>query len=337
MQNNSVRIPYGELFAILQKILLNVGFEGDRARHCAQLFAETSRDGVYSHGLNRFPQFVRMIKSGVVLVAAEPQLVSSFGALERWKGNRGPGNLNAWYCTERAIAISRNHGIGCVALANTNHWMRGGTYGWQAAEAGVIGICWTNTMPNLPPWGAAEPRVGNNPLIVAVPRPPSHVVLDIAMSQFSYGALASYRVRGEQLPVDGGFDSAGNLTRDSAAIEMSKRPLPIGCWKGSGLALLLDMVAALLSGGSATHQIEPLPEHETNLSQVFIAVNPASLNSAASANIADEIIAYLHATPPVSGTRVRYPGERVIEIREQNLVEGIPVDPEIWREVQSLR
>jgi 3-dehydro-L-gulonate 2-dehydrogenase len=84
--------------------------------------------------------------------------------------------------------------------------MRGGTYGWQAAEAGVIGICWTNTMPNLPPWGGGEPCLGNNPLVIAVPRKGGHVVLDMAMSQFSYGALESYRSRGEMLPVDGGFD-----------------------------------------------------------------------------------------------------------------------------------
>src|SRR5439155_10919673 len=119
-------------------------------------------------------------------------------SLERWDGRRGPGNLNAYESMARAIAMARDHGIGCVALANTNHWMRGGTYGWQAADAGVIGICWTNTLANLPPWGAAEPRIGNNPLVIAVPRRGSggaHVVLDMAMSQFSYGALAAYRLR----------------------------------------------------------------------------------------------------------------------------------------------
>jgi 3-dehydro-L-gulonate 2-dehydrogenase len=97
--------------------------------------------------------------------------------MERWDGRRGPGNLNAHASMARAIALAREHGVGCVALANTNHWMRGGSYGWQAAEAGVIGICWTNTLANVPPWGASEPRIGNNPLVVAVPRADGHVVL----------------------------------------------------------------------------------------------------------------------------------------------------------------
>ncbi len=112
--------------------------------------------------------------------------------------------------------------------------MRGVATGWQASDAGVIGICWTNTLPNLPPWGALDPRVGNNPFVIAVPRPAGHIVLNMAMSQFSYRALASHRMRGELVQVDGEFDSEGRLTRDAGAIEDSNRPLPIGFWKGYG-------------------------------------------------------------------------------------------------------
>ena len=332
-----MRIPYDELLDGLLRVLLKLNFEQQRARLCARLFADASRDGVHSHGLNRFPQFVRMIQNGVIAVDAEPELVGRFGSLERWDGKRGPGNLNAFRCMDRAIALSREHGIGCVALANTNHWMRGGSYGWQAAEAGVIGICWTNTMANLPPWGARDPRVGNNPLIIAVPRAKGHVVLDMAMSQFSYGALASYRMRGEQLPVEGGFDAEGRLTRDPAAIEASRRPLPIGYWKGSGLALTLDMVGALLSGGCATYQIPADTERETNLSQVFIAVDPSSVDQAGtSVSLADQIVEQLQPPPPAAGGQVRYPGERVLETRKENMTNGIPVEPALWCELQGL-
>src|SRR5207248_6999596 len=277
VQSAEIRVPYHELIDVLARILMKVGFTGDRARRAAGLFADASRDGVYSHGVNRFLRFLRALRSGIVDPQATPVLMSPFGALERWDGRLGPGSLNAQQCMDRAITLSRTHGIGCVALANTNHWMRGGNYGWQAADAGAIGICWTNTMPNLPPWGASEPRLGNNPLIIAVPRPEEHVVLDMAMSQFSYGALESYRRRGELLPVIGGFDAEGQLTRDPAAIEQSARPLPIGYWKGSGLALMLDMMAGLLSGGRFSHQITPDPEQESGLSQVFVSFNLTSL------------------------------------------------------------
>jgi 3-dehydro-L-gulonate 2-dehydrogenase len=332
----TIRISFEELFTTLQKALQKLGFAPDRAALCARLFAETTRDGVYSHGLNRIPRFMATIGNGCVDIHAQAELTIACGALERWDGKSGPGNLNAHQCMERALTLARQHGIGAVALANTNHWMRGGSYGWQAAEAGMIAMCWTNTMPNLPPWGASDPRIGNNPLVIAVPRPAGHMVFDGAISQFSYGALASYQSKGELLPVDGGYDLEGNLTRDPAAIEASKRALPIGFWKGTGLSLALDMIAAMLSGGNATHQIPTQPERESGISQIFIAMNlPEVDRESAAARIADEIIAYVQLPPGKDG-RVRYPGERTSRIRQENIELGVPVDPQIFHDLQKL-
>jgi 3-dehydro-L-gulonate 2-dehydrogenase len=327
-----LRVSFAEVASALAAILVRAGFEPTRAEHCARLFAETTRDGVHSHGVERFPRFLEMIRNRSVDVHAEPLCVQSLPAIERWDGRRGPGNLNAFASMARAIELSAGYGIGCVALANTNHWMRGGTYGWQAVGAGVIGICWTNTLANLPPWGASVPAVGNNPLIIAVPRPAGPIVLDMAMSQFSYGALTSYQQKGALLPVDGGFDSAGHLTRDPAAIEASQRPLPIGYWKGSGLAMVLDLMATLLSGGLATHQIPMHPLRESGLSQVFLAINLAKLQPAAdSARAADAIVQSVLASHPGA---VRYPGEQILKTRAENLALGLPIREELWNDLQ---
>lgn len=330
-----LRVPYDDLFATLERAMLRLGLEGDRAAQCARLFAETTRDGVYTHGLNRFPRFAESIANGSVDVNAEPAKVAGFGAIERWDGHRGVGNLNARASMQRAIVLAKQYGIGGVALANTNHWMRGGSYGWQAAEQGLFAICWTNTLANLPAWGATTPSLGNNPLVIAVPNPDGHVVLDMAMSQFSYGTLEAYSKRGQPLPVDGGFDSAGNLTKDAAAIEASKRALPIGYWKGSGLSLVLDMLAAMLSGGLAAYQIPPDPFRETGLSQVFLAVDPGNLiHTQDMVKIAEGILASVRAATPADLEKpVRYPGEQTLQLREENLRLGVPVDAEIWRQI----
>jgi 3-dehydro-L-gulonate 2-dehydrogenase len=228
-------------------------------------------------------------------------------------------------------------GVGCVALANTNHWMRGGSYGWQAAEAGAIGICWTNTMPNLPPWGSADPLLGNNPLVIAVPRPGGHVVVDMAMSQFSYGVLEQYRMRGELLPVDGGFDRQGRPTRDPAEIEASGRMLPMGYWKGSGLALVLDLMAGFLSGGQFTRNIALGSEKESGLSQVFIAFDVARLDPhGVAARMAEEVVQSVSTKARATGEPVRYPGERVLQVRNENMARGIPVEPAIWESVRAM-
>jgi 3-dehydro-L-gulonate 2-dehydrogenase len=329
-----MRIPYPELHDVLQTILVDTGFAVDRAELCAQLFADASRDGVQSHGLNRFPRFIEMIKKGVVDIHATPELVGSRGSLEQWDGRRGAGNLNAHACMSRAISLARAQGVGCVALRNTNHWMRGGNYGWQAADAGMIGVCWTNTMPNLPPWASSEPVLGNNPLVIAVPRSNGHVVLDMAMSQFSYGALEACRQRGEQLPVIGGFDIAGELTREPGAIETSQRALPIGFWKGSGLALMLDLVASLLAGGASTHEIPADVLKETNLSQTFIAFAVPDYDF--SDALANRIVGSVLSATPAGNESVRYPGERTLEVRAENMEKGIPVDPGIWEKVRAM-
>ncbi|MEJ7676229.1 MAG: Ldh family oxidoreductase [Chitinophagaceae bacterium] len=93
-----------------------------------------SLDGVYTHGVNRFPRFLQNIKDGHIIVNNEPVLTGGFGAVEQWNGQSGPGILNAIFCTERATNIAEQNGIGCVAISHTNHWMRGGTYGWKAAK-----------------------------------------------------------------------------------------------------------------------------------------------------------------------------------------------------------
>lgn len=332
------RIPLEEVQRGLERVLLKLGMAAPRAALCARLFAEATCDGVYTHGVARFPRFVATIRNGCVDVAGEAERVSGLGAVERWDGRQGPGNLNAYACMDRAMELSRAHGIGCVSLGNTNHWMRGGTYGWQAAEAGFIAICWTNTMPNLPPWDAVEPCIGNNPLVIAVPRAKGAVVLDMAMSQFSYGALESYRKRGELLPVDGGFDSEGRLTRDPGDIETSQRPLPVGYWKGAGLSLVLDMMAAMLSLGRATHQIPMDSLREAGVSQVFLAIDPRAFGAGTEAErIADEIVAALHECRPAhEEEKVRYPGEKTLRTRAENRRLGLPVDRALWDEILAL-
>lgn len=332
-----MRIPHERLLSEFTRVLLKKGFAPDRAAACAGMFAGASLDGVSSHGLNRFPRFIEYVDRGLVKPDAEPVLVSSFGAVERWDGRLGPGNLNALAMTERAIALSGYYGLGCAAIGNTNHWMRAGTYALHAADSGRLAICWTNTTPNMPPWGSSEARLGNNPIAVSIPREGGHILFDSAMSMFSYGKLESYALGGKELPVDGGFDSSGAPTRDPGAIIESKRPLPIGYWKGSSLSLVLDLLAVCLSGGRSVRQIGGL-ETEYGLSQVFLCVDPGKLpdGQRIRAEI-EETIGYLHsAAPDESGSRAAYPGERSFRTRGENLRLGVPVDESYWNAVLSL-
>jgi 3-dehydro-L-gulonate 2-dehydrogenase len=337
VETMGTRVSFDTMHAEFLKVLSTLGFPRDRAELCARLFAENSRDGVASHGLNRFPAFVAAVKEGRVDPQAEPTKVQSSGSYEVWDGQMGAGNLNAHACMGRAIELASQTGLGCVALRNTNHWMRGGSYGWQAAEAGCIGICWTNAFPTMPPWEAREPRLGNNPLVLAVPRRREPVVLDFALSVYSYGKLDSYHRKGAQLPFPGGFDRHGQLTSDPGEIIESKRALPIGYWKGSGLALLLDLVATLLSGGRSTAQIGQQGE-EYAVSQVFLAFDVAMTPvGKAAERIVDQVIAdFLAAAPASPSGRIRYPGAGTLATRRESLRQGIEVDPQYWQQVLQM-
>ena len=327
-------IPFETLKSEFKRVLLSLNFPEEKAEQCATIFAENSRDGVYTHGLNRFPTFVQYIKDGLVIPGAEPSKEGGFGAIEQWEGNLGAGILNATFCMDRAIDLAKEHGIGCVAIKNTNHWMRGGTYGWQAADAGLIGICFTNTIANMPPWGGIDPRLGNNPLIIAVPRKDGHVVLDMAISQYSFGKLNLYKSKNEQLPLAGGYGNDGNLTTDPAAIIESQRPLPIGFWKGSGLSLVLDLLATVLSQGKSTADVTNAGS-ESGISQVFICIKPNA--GIQTEKIIENIIDYTKSSrPEKEGGSISYPGENTLRTREKSLKEGIWVDEVIWEKVQNL-
>jgi 3-dehydro-L-gulonate 2-dehydrogenase len=328
-----MRISYEQLRAEFKRVLISLNFTEANASDCATIFADNSRDGVYTHGLNRFPVFVQYVKEELINPNAKPTQVSSFGAIEQWDGNLGPGMLNAGLCMDRAIALAKNNGIGCIAIKNTNHWMRGGTYGWQAAEAGYIGICFTNTIANLPPWGGTEPRLGNNPLIFAIPKTSGHIVLDMAVTQYSFGKLWQYNNENKPLPVPGGYDSEGHLTTDAAAIMATKRALPIGFWKGSGLSLVLDLLATLLSGGNSTATITQSGKKESGVSQVFIAIKT---DTEQNARLIDEIISYTKTSATENGNEILYPGENMLRTRERNMKDGVLVDEKVWDEVLGM-
>jgi 3-dehydro-L-gulonate 2-dehydrogenase len=331
------RVPEETMVDTLFRILSGLGFSESRARSLSGIFTENSLDGVVSHGLNRFPDFVEKVKGGHIDINAAPSQIFAINAFERWDGNRGPGPLNALFAMDRAMALADDHGIGCVALQNTNHWMRGGTYGFRAAEKGYLSISFTNTTPVIPPWGGTERRLGNNPLIVAVPREAGPVVLDMALSQFSMGRQQTASIRGERLPVPGGYDEKGNLTDDPDVLRRSNRPLPIGYWKGSGLSLVLDLTAMLLTGGKGTRELESAGV-ESGISQVFIAWDLGRITPAADREaVVAAALEHMKSSPPVDGhTEIRYPGERARATRAENLEKGILTDEPVWRQVRSL-
>jgi len=330
-------VNYTELYQTLFDILNQNGFRNDQAEICATIFANSTIDGYHSHGINRFAEFLKSLTNGYIQLEVMPVKQLSLGSFERWDAKLGPGPLNAHFAMNRAIQLAKNHGMSCVALQNSSHWMRGGSYGWQAANAECIGICFTNTEPNMPSWGAKSANTGNNPLIVSVPHTDGHIVLDMSLSQFSYGKMWQLDMEGEELPFPGGFNEKGELTTVPKDIVSTKRLLPTGYWKGSGLSIMLDLISTLLSSGRSTSKIGEL-EAEYGLSQVFICFDTKQMNSDSKHHaLVNEIISFVQEATPVNenGT-IEYPGSSTRKRREKNMRDGVEINDQVWQNVKSL-
>ncbi|MGE5521339.1 MAG: 3-dehydro-L-gulonate 2-dehydrogenase [Candidatus Dadabacteria bacterium] len=334
--NEVVIVTAADMESRFYDLLVKYGFHEPKARSCAEIFTSNSVDGVYTHGVNRFSKFIQYVSDGVINRNAEPVLKNRFGAIEQWDGNFGAGPLNAVHCTERAMELARSFGIGAITLSNNNHWMRGGYYGWQAAKKGFILIAWTNTIACMPAWQAIDHHLGNNPLVIAIPYKDSAIVLDMAMSQFSYGSLVSAKMKGETLPVPGGYDEMGKPSTNPAAVLDTERVIPAGFWKGAGMALLLDILTSVLSGGMSTAEITATGKEYS--SQVFIALDPGHFSESSTINkIINRILEDYHKSKAFeAGKSVQHPGERVIKNRKKNLESGIPVPKKVWEKILSL-
>ncbi|PKE31898.1 3-dehydro-L-gulonate 2-dehydrogenase [Rahnella sp. AA] len=333
------RIEFSLMQQTIQRALQKAGLDDESARICARIHTESSCDGISSHGLNRVARFVDYVRKGWVNIHAKPELEKSLGAIAIYNGNRGIGITNALFAVGKAMEMAKEQGVGIVALKNSSHWMRGGSYGWYAAERGMAAICWTNTESCMPAWGGKNTRIGNNPFVMAVPRAKGPIVLDMAMSQYSYGKLQVTRLKNEKLPFPGGYDKDGHLTDEPGPIEASMRILPTGYWKGSGLAIVLDAMAALLSAGSPTHEIDKIGEGScTGASQIFMVFDPSQLGGAEFTNrMADGVAEYVNQSEPAENSRdVRYPGQTAALNRQENLRLGIPADEAVWDEVMQL-
>jgi 3-dehydro-L-gulonate 2-dehydrogenase len=329
-------MKFEDLHRELKRMLVDRGSPEETADAVARVIAENSRDGVASHGVNRFRRLIRNIDQGLTRPDATPFKVSGIGGYEIWDGNLGFGIYNSILCTNRAVELAKTHGISCVSIRNSNHFLRGGTYGLIIAEAGMLGMVFTNTHVNMCAWGTNTRSVGNNPLVLAVPRANgAHVIADTSFSEYSYGKLQVARLEHRLMPSPAGFDENGNLSNDPGIVLKTCRLLPAAKWKGSSIALLLDLITSVSSFGNSSASIyKNAKVDEHSHSHTFIAINPLALGTEEEANrIIDESLEFLLSATPAPGETVRYPGQGMLKRRKINEEQGIPVDETVWNQI----
>ena len=306
------------------------------AKRFAEIFAGNSLDGVYSHGMNRYPRYLSDMASGLCdAKVTQAERVSGLGGLEVWDAHFGVGPLIAQQMAERAIELAGTHGIACVALRNNSHWLRAGRYGLMMADAGMMGLCMTNTCMNLVAYGAKEPSTGNNPITIAIPRRAGSLVMDMAVSQYAFGKLEIMAQEGGMLDTPCGYDTDGNLTNDPQKIVESGLMTPMALWKGSALSIMIDLMVSMLSLGRTSLEIGTPADGEKGMSQMFVCMNPAAVIDMDKAEAQmEKTIAFLNGLEPKDGVHgVHAPGENLERTRARNRERGIPVTEDTWQKI----
>jgi len=337
MNNGAVEADSCRKF--ISSLLASFGVRPPRATRWADLLVETSLLGCDTHGVRMLERYVKHIEDGGIDVSAEPEIVSDRGACVLMDGRSGLGHLAAETATKLAVERAKAHGLACVGLTNGNHVGACGLYVRQAAAADCVGLFAGVSRPGIAPWGGTKPMVGINPLAVAAPiesKPP--FVLDMATSITAMGKITKARDLGESIPPGWAMDKDGKATTNPAEAVVGSL-LPIGGYKGFGLAMVMEILGGVLTGGKLAGEVNSWilqSRQPTGAGFTIVTIDIAAfVNPEAFRARMRRWVEELTASPKRPGTdRIYYPGEMEGETRKQRVLSGIPlaaVDQEMFK------
>jgi LDH2 family malate/lactate/ureidoglycolate dehydrogenase len=324
-----LRISPETLRKFCQEILIAAGVAQDAAGLVADSLAKADACGLFSHGAVRLlPVYVRRLLAGATRPAPNIQVVHQMGGVALVDGDAGLGQIVGTYAMRHAISLARRCGVGVVGVRNSSHFGAGAFFTQETLAADMIGVVMTNAPSNMPPWGGRKPYFGTNPLCIALPcGVEAPVVLDMSTSVVARGKIVMAATTGQTIPAGWAIDQEGRPTQDAQAA-LEGAVLPMGGYKGSGLALVIDALCGVLTGAAFGSHIVNLYDggnNAQNLGHFFMALNIDSLMPAAEFKARmDRFVQEIRAQPTMPGVeRIYVPGELEHEAECRSRQEGI--------------
>jgi L-2-hydroxycarboxylate dehydrogenase (NAD+) len=319
-----------------------VGMPAGDARTVASLMAEADLQGSDGHGVIRLPQYVKRIRAGGVNLHPHIRVVQERTAMALLHGDNGMGHLVMKRAAEFAIQKARTSGIAWVGAQWSNHAGPASLYARMMLAHDMIGLYFAVGNANhLPPWGGVDMLLSTNPIAAAIPageEPP--IVLDMATTVTAYGKVKAKAARGEMMPEGWMVDRQGKpLTDPRRAGEGFL--LPIGGYKGYGLALVVGLLAGTLNRAAMGKDVIDF-NHDassaTNTGQAVIAIDPAAFGDIGEFKAAvDVLIRDLRASDRMPGVeRIRMPGEQSHAKAIAQRKEGIAIAPQLMQTLDRL-
>jgi LDH2 family malate/lactate/ureidoglycolate dehydrogenase len=271
------RLSLSVLHQFCQDVLQAAGVPAESAAIVADSLTRADACGLYSHGSVRLlPVYTRRLLAGTTRALPEIQVVRRRKSVAVLDGGAGLGQVVGSRAMELAVEMARDTGTGTVAVRNSSHFGTSAFFLQHAVAADMIGIVMTNAPSNMPPWGGRAPFFGTNPLAVGLPcgeEPP--VILDMSTSVVARGKIVIAAQMGQSIPTGWAIDKDGNPTQDAEAA-LTGAVLPVGGYKGSGLAVIIDALCGVLSGAAfGPHIINLYDEGDQvqNLGHFFMAMD----------------------------------------------------------------
>jgi len=345
MEMNQARtlVPAAAIAGLISDALVAVGLTAPDAAKVAELMTEADLTGADAHGVFRLPQYVRRLRRGGVNPRPDIQVTKTAPATALVDGDNGMGHLVMARAAETAIELARASGVAWVGARRSNHAGAAGVYAALPLVDGMIGIYSVVASANhMAMWGGAETLLGTNPLAVAIPAgEEAPVVLDIATTVVSYGTVKNYRLQGKAMP-EGWMVSR----EDGEALTDPQRSdegllLPIGGYKGSGLALVLGLLAGTLNGAAFGRDVIDFNYDDENAcdnGHFIIALDVARFISLEvfTAEV-DRQMRDLRNSQRLPGVdAIRLPGEQRRARREDRVRNGVPMLPELLTQLDKL-
>jgi LDH2 family malate/lactate/ureidoglycolate dehydrogenase len=323
-------VEAGTLDAFVRTIFERCGMEPPDAATLAGSLVDADLRGIHSHGVLRVPEYVARLTEGGVDPRGRPDVVRDSGACLLVDGGNSMGVIGAQFAMRAALERAATLGLAVAAIRGSNHCGALAYLACQALERDMIGIVTTNALPTMAPWGGAERILGINPLAVAIPAGAEWpIVYDAAFSGSSHGKIRVYRNQGRTLPEGWALDSQGHPTTDAAAA-LDGLLLPIGGFKGSGLAVIMGILSSMLSGAAYGTELGSM---ETGARAGQDGHFVVALRVGAFVDVAefkervDAAIRQIHDCRRAPGVeRIYAPGELEWLTREAYRRDGIPLD-----------
>ena len=329
-----------ETFAM--SILRAVGLSDADAQTVAWALVAANLEGIDTHGVSRLALYARRVRAG--LAAAHPNLRWSHPApaVALLDADNALGPVAATAAMDEAVRLAQAQGVGMVAVAHTNHAAALSAYTERATKAGCIALMVCNTPPAMPAWGGRVAFLGTNPLAFAAPGPTPDepaVVVDMATSIVARGNIIMAARQGESIPEGWAIDAEGHSTTDAKAA-LSGAVLPMAGAKGYALALMIEILSAIVPGTSWGPQVRSPYDDWTKPTDAglwCLAMHLGPLMSPEEYTTRlGSLLSALHETPATSGQHVRIPGERRAGVRATRAIEGIPIDGVTRAELDAL-